>query len=72
MRFEHGRGSSSRMDLGLGGEQGTDLGGLLVKFKTRHWVHFPVPFKRRRVRRRSTQSSVMKASEGARHLCGPP
>ena len=46
MRFEHGRGSSSRMDLGLGGEQGTDLGGLLVKFKTRYWVHFPVPFKR--------------------------
>ena len=32
MRFEHGRGSLSRMDLGLGGEQGTDLGGLLVKF----------------------------------------
>ena len=46
MRFEHGRGSPSRMDLGLGGEQGADLGGLLVKFKTRHWVHFPDPFKR--------------------------
>ena len=26
MRFEHGRGSPSRMDLGLGGEQGADLG----------------------------------------------
>ena len=38
--------SPSRMDLGLGGEQGADLGGLLVKFKTRHWVHFPDPFKR--------------------------
>ena len=60
------------MDLGLGGEQGADLGGLLVKFKTRHWVHFPDSFKRWRVRRRSTQSSVMKATEGARHLCGPP
>ena len=44
MRFEHGRGSPSRMDLGLGGEQGADLGGLLVKFKTRHWVHFPDPY----------------------------
>ena len=66
MRFEHGRGSPSRMNLGLGGEQGADLGGLLVKFKTRNWVHFPDPFKRWRVRRRS------KATEGARHLCGPP
>ena len=48
MRFEHERGSPSRMDLGpwvtLGGEQGADLGGLLVKLKTRHWVHFPDHF----------------------------
>ena len=57
---------------GLGWRAGADLGGLLVKFKTRHWVHFPDPFKRLRVRRRSTQSSVMKATEAARQLCGPP
>ena len=33
MGFEHGRGSPSRMDLGLGGEQGAHLGGLLVNSK---------------------------------------